>query len=197
MPFLGLTGGFCTGKTTVLNMFSSLGAKTLNADAITYRLYKKGTRIYKQLVKEFGNQILNSNKEIDRRKLSKIVFSSQRKLKKLEEIVHPQIIKIIKDFLKRDNKKEIKIVEVPLLFEKKLEGLFDYIICVSSYKKNSIERAKKRLEVPIQEIKKRIDLQIPLREKEKKADFVIKNNKDLESLKKEVEKLWRRIQNLN
>ncbi len=198
MPFLGLTGTFCSGKTTVLNMFSLLGAATLNVDELTFVLYKRGTSIYKKLLKEFGEKILDVNKEIDRKKLAKIVFSSEENLKKIEKIVHPFLINAIKEFLKKqDRKKQIVVVEVPLLFEKRLAPLFDYTICVSTYKKNSVERAKKRFGICAKEINRIMEFQMSLEEKEKKADFLIKNYEDLETLKKEVEKLWRRIQKLN
>ena len=86
-----LTGGIGAGKTTVEEIFSSLGVETLDADQITNNLLDKNTKTYKKIIETFGQTILTNNEEINRPRMREIIFRDRVAKKKLEDILHPQI----------------------------------------------------------------------------------------------------------
>ncbi|MBU0951395.1 MAG: dephospho-CoA kinase [Elusimicrobia bacterium] len=173
----GLTGGIASGKSTVLNQFAHLGAKIIESDRIAHDIYAKGKPVYKKIIKQFGREVLNAEKNIDRRKLGKIVFSNQSQRKKLEKITHPEIIAEIKNQInrfKRSNK--VIMVDAPLLFEAKLQKMFDKIIVVWIPEKVQIQRLIKRDKITKAEAQKRLSAQISLDKKKKIGDYVIDNS---------------------
>ncbi|OIO34333.1 MAG: dephospho-CoA kinase [Candidatus Omnitrophica bacterium CG1_02_40_15] len=97
---IGITGSFGSGKTTVAKMFAKLGAYAIDADKIYYSLIRPKKRCYKKIVKYFGKDILTSSGRIDRKKLGNIVFKDRSKLKLLNSITHPDVIKEIKRIVK-------------------------------------------------------------------------------------------------
>ncbi|MEM7819873.1 MAG: dephospho-CoA kinase [Candidatus Aenigmatarchaeota archaeon] len=176
---IGITGSFGSGKTTVANIFKDLGAYVIDADKIAKQLMKN-KKIKSKIKNEFGT--------INRKNLSDVVFSDKRKLLKLNKIVHPIVIKEIKNRIKK-SKNKIIVVDVPLLFEAKMEKFFDKIIVVNCDKKMQIKRLiKKGFEK--RDILKRIKSQLPIEKKLKFADYVIDNNMDIISTKKQVKKIW-------
>lgn len=195
MKLIGLTGHIATGKTTVLKIFKNLGYPTISCDEVYHKMLKTNKKLKKQLVNVFGENILYKG-EISRKKLANIINSFKDKLRILENITHPFILDEIFKKIKQLKQKKYKfcIVDVPLLFEKKLQNKFDYIIVVYCSKKRQIERLKKR-KVNNNLLKMFLSFQIPLKEKVKMADFVINNNYDTKQyLKKEVKKI---LKNLN
>lgn len=192
MLFVGLTGSIATGKSSVAKIFSELGFSVIDADYLAHKAYEKGQKAYDKIVKEFGSDILDNHMNIDRKKLGKIVLQNKEQLSKLESIVHPEIEKIRNSELKkieRVDKNAIVIYDIPLLFEKNLKKMFDVTIVVYTDKKTQIERLMKRDGLSKKEAEKRIDLQIPVEQKIKMADFAIDNSKDIDYTKKQVEKL--------
>lgn len=192
MLFVGLTGSIATGKSSVAKIFSELGFSVIDADYLAHKAYEKGQKAYDKIVKEFGSDILDNHMNIDRKKLGKIVLQNKEQLSKLESIVHPEIEKIRNSELKkieRVDKNAIVIYDIPLLFEKNLKKMFDVTIVVYTDKKTQIERLMKRDGLSKKEAEKRINLQIPVEQKIKMADFAIDNSKDIDYTKKQVEKL--------
>ena len=96
---IGLTGGSGCGKSVVAKAATDLGFKHIDTDKLGHKVLLKPNEAYYQLIKEFGEEILDENKNIDRKKLSKIVFSNQDKLKILNKITHPAITSMTKDML--------------------------------------------------------------------------------------------------
>lgn len=191
---VGMTGGPGTGKSTVLRMLGGLGAETLDVDLIVHKLLRPETRMYRRIVRFFGRDILKKNREIDRRLLGKAVFSEPPLRKKLEDIIHPPVIREMRETLRLFKRKRgILVLEVPLLYEKELKNMFDKIIVVSSSQKAQRERLRKDLRLPLKEIMMRIGSQMSLRKKEKLADYVIKNSSTLSGLKKKVKSIWSEI----
>lgn len=178
---VAITGNFGVGKSIVLNQFMKLGFQVLSADRIISKLYSN-KKILKKIKKEF--------KTTNKKKLSKIVFSSRLKRKKLERILHPPAIKIMKAQFKSLKKSKNKIVfaEVPLLFESKLEGIFDKIILVKTSRKKCLERLAKKGIKKI-EAYARINAQIPDSKKSKLSDFIIENSGTKTSLKRKVKSI--------
>ncbi len=185
---IGITGSIGSGKTTVAKLFSRHWYKRIDADEIGHQVIKKNSVIYKKIMKEFGNEILDKNSNIDRKKLSDIVFSDAGKLKKLNSITHPIIIDNIKNKISKIKKQcqnKVRIViDAPLLIETNLKNLVDKIIVIKCNKKSILQRLNKKFAK--EKIEKILKLQMPLNEKLKYADFVINNNKDLKYLENQV-----------
>lgn len=192
MSKFGLTGRIGSGKTTVMEMLAEKGAKTFYSDCRIHQFYKDHQHpIYKKVRETFPESKLG--KEISRKKLAEVVFTDKHKLKKLEQIVHPAIIKALREWLKSSKEKNICVAEIPLLFEKKLEKIFDKNILVKVENDILIARLKENYNFCDQEIKQRLSLHLPVVESEKKSDFVLENNSDLKNLEKEVNLLWQKI----
>jgi len=188
---LGITGSFGSGKTTVAGYFKSLGACVFDADMIAHRIIKPGSNIYKKIVDVFGCNILKKNKDIDRDRLAKIVFDNKYLLNRLNRIMHPEIIKIMKERIKNSHK-NIIVLDAPLLVEAGLRRLADKLIVVKITRQKQIERILKyKRSLRKADILKRIGHQMPLSYKVRIADFVIDNSKTLEETKKQVGKIRR------
>lgn len=189
---IGVTGGFGTGKSTVAKYFKRFGAKVIDADKIARNLLNPGTDVYRKAIDIFGGGILKNNKSIDRVKLAGIVFNDNNLLKRLNKLVHPQVKKIIKQEIARASEKKV-VLDVPLLFEAKLENLVDQIIVVKVSKAKQIERLCNKVSLRKEEILKRINAQMPLSDKVRLADFVIDNNSTIENTNKQIERLRRML----
>ncbi len=187
---MGLTGSFGSGKTTVAKIFKSQCAKVIDADEIAHRIIKPQSQIYQKIISIFGKNILKENKTIDREKLAQIVFNNKNLLKKLNQIMHPQIIKIIESQIKT-SKSKIIILDAPLLIEAGLANLVDKLIVVKVKKKEQIERLQAKFSLQKGEILKRIKAQIPLQDKVRLADFVIDNSATIKNTKRQVAQIRR------
>ena len=187
---LGLTGSFGSGKTTVARIFRSLGAKIIDADKIAHRLIKPRTKIYKKIIDTFGKDILKKNRAIDRDKLARIVFNNKLLLKRLNDIIHPQAIRVIKEKIKASPERGI-ILDAPLLIETGLGKIVDKLIVVTITREKQIKRIGKKTGLKRTDILKRIEAQTPLRNKIRLADFVIDNSATIEKTKKQVEQIRR------
>ena len=188
---IGITGPIGSGKSTAAKLFSRHHYSRIDADEIAHDLIKKNSQIYKKIINEFGNEILDKQKNIDRNKLGNIVFSDYVQLKNLNSIMHSVIIKEIKSQIKKIKNKcgeNAKIViDAPLLFETKAKNLVDKTIVVKVNKKNIVKRLNKKFTQ--QQIEKILKQQMPLEEKLKYADFIIDNNKNKKYLEKRVIKI--------
>jgi len=198
---IGLTGGIVSGKSTVARMFKDLGAKIIDADILGHSVILPYKSAWKKIVKLFGEDILRNNLTIDREKLGKIVFADQALLKKLNEITHPEIIKLIKKEInmarnKTHNQEKILLIDAALIYEAKIDRLMDKIIVVYIDEDEQIKRLIKRNNLSKDEASQRVKSQIPMKEKIKIADYVIDNNDTLDKTKKQVETIWREIVSL-
>ena len=187
---IGITGGYCTGKTEVARNFEALGAKVIELDKLAHLALTPQTNTFKKIVKEFGKEILR-NKRIDRSILAEKVFGNKNRLRKLNSIVHPLVIKQMLSLIKKWQKVSKPIVvEAPLLFEVGLRKYFDYIVVVKASKKNQIIRSEKKAGLGQREALKRINSQWPLKKKITAADFIINGNKSIKEVKKQTEQIW-------
>jgi len=191
---LGLTGSFGSGKSTVAGIFRSCGAKIIDADKIAHRLIKPRTKIYKEIIDTFGNDILRKNRAIDREKLARIVFSNKLLLKRLNKIIHPEVIEVIKEKI-RTSPERVIILDVPLLIEAGLEKIADKLIVVTITREKQIKRICKKTGLSRPDILKRIAAQISQNVKSRFANFIIDNSGTIEKTKKQAEQirrvLWR------
>lgn len=192
---LGVTGSIGSGKTTVAKLFSRHWCSMIDADEIGHKILENPL-IYDKLRGFFGDGILAKNKSIDRKQLGNIIFDDAKKLKKLNSITHPIILKEIKNEItkiKNACPDKIRIViDAPLLLETKAKELADKIIVVKCNKENVLKRLNKKY--PKEKIERILNAQMPLSEKIKHADFVIDNNKGIAYLKKQVTEIVGKIQ---
>ena len=191
MKWLGLTGGIACGKSTVSSLLREHGIPVLDADEVAKIVVKPGSPGLQSVVQVFGPGILEASGSLDRRRLGQIVFGDKAKLRLLESITHPLIREEIdrqRQVLQRQGA-ALAIYDVPLLFESQSEKQFEKVIVVSCTQQQQRARLRQRTGWSDTEIENRIAAQIPLTEKESKADFIIHNDGDADYLKKEVQRL--------
>ena len=199
---VGLTGGIVGGKSTVASMLRDLGAKIVDADELGHSVILPHRPAWEKITRLFGKDILQNDLTIDREKLGKIVFANQALLKKLNEITHPEIIKLIKKEInlaknKTHNQEKILIIDAALIYEAKIDRLMDKIIVVYIDEDEQIKRLIKRNNLSKEEALQRIKSQMPMKEKVKMADYVIDNSNSLDETKKQVEKIWKKLVSQN
>ncbi len=190
---IGLTGSFGTGKTTVAGMFRKLGARVIDADLLAREALEKGEPAYEKALKAFGDSLLDSRRNIDRRRLAGIVFKDRRQLKRLCGIIHPYVIDRIRLEIKKTPGSRVIVIDAPLLIEAGLDQMADSLVVVSAARKNQVRRCVAKFRMSSSDVRRRIESQMPLKAKMAKADFVIYNNGELEKTRKQVENAWRRI----
>lgn len=186
---IGVTGGLATGKTTVSEMFVEKGAHRIDADAIGHKILKENLPVKNEIIDVFGPSILTDD-EIDRRKLAEKVFFSRENLDTLCRIMHPVIIKEIKNAVEKSSSNVI-VIDAPLLIEVGLHEYVDIVVVVTADYNSQLERAAGR-GITEKEARNIIEKQMPLSEKLKFADYIIDNKNDLEMTKKGVEELWKK-----
>lgn len=181
-PIVGLTGGIATGKSTVSQLFKDHGLYVICADELIHKLYQEEATLNK--VKELCPQSLTGEK-IDFKSLRKSFFSDPKIKSELEKFLYAELPRVFKLSLPEDTKQVI-IYDVPLLFEKKLDPLFDQIIAVITHEKIQLERLMQRDGRDEETHRKVLAAQWPLSQKKANSDFVLENNGTLGELEKRV-----------
>ena len=186
---IGLTGSIATGKSTAAKLLKEMGYKVIDADKVAHDLMQKKEINYKNLVDYFGEKILDDKKEIDRNKLSKIVFSSEKELEILNKLTHGNIFHKINDIINKNDEK-IVFIEIPLLIELKVKQTLpmklDEIWLVYVSKNKQLKRLIKRNQFSEEEAKKRIASQMSVDLKKQYVDFILYNDRDLDFLEKQI-----------
>lgn len=174
----GLTGGIATGKSTVAHMFTSFEIPIIDADILAREVVEPGEEAYEKIVETFGKDILKNDQTLNRKKLGKIIFSDEKKRKQLNQITHPIIRKEMqrqKDVYIQQGEKCV-ILDIPLLFENNLTKEVDYTVVVYTTKETQLKRLMKRDCLTEEEAKQRINAQMSIEKKRKRADYLIDNN---------------------
>ncbi|HCE76608.1 MAG TPA: dephospho-CoA kinase [Dehalococcoidia bacterium] len=192
MLSIGLTGGIGTGKSLVSNILNDLGATVVNADLLGHEAYLPGTVGFDMVVDSFGDQIVGDDGTVDRKKLGPIVFSSSQNMAKLNAIMHPLIRNMIQAQLEEysSNGTDVVVVEAAVLIEANWVDLFDEVWVVTSDKETVIERLKDRNSLSREDAIIRIDSQMSTEERIDHSDVVISNDKTIDELTDNVEKIW-------
>ena len=189
---IGLTGGIGTGKSSVTEAFQSLGAAVINADLLGHDAYLPGTIGFEEVVTEFGQEIVGSDGQIDRKKLGPIVFSDSSKMDRLNEIMHPLIRDLIDERLVslESSQNKVAVVEAAILIEAGWKSLFDEIWVVISDREEVINRLGVRNGLSREDAVKRIDSQMSNNERIEHGDVVVENTGSMEDLQTRVNSLW-------
>ncbi|GIS95038.1 MAG: dephospho-CoA kinase [Chloroflexota bacterium] len=198
MLVIGLTGGIGTGKSEAARQLEELGALIISADQVGHEAYTVNTEAWEQVVATFGNGILQDDKEIDRRKLGGIVFSDPSQLKKLNQIMHPRMARIVSDKIEafRGQGVDTVVVEAALLFEAGWDSLVEEVWVTDASEEIIIGRLRERNGLSEEEAKKRINSQMDRMERIGRSDFVINNSGDMAELGTTIKELWdRRVVN--
>ena len=193
MIVIGLTGGFGTGKSHVAGIFKGLGAKVIDADKLAHDSIKKGGPAYKMVVSLFGPSVVGARREINRSKLGRIVFADKRSLKRLDAVVHPEVIKAIKKSVRQTARDEVVVIDAPLLIEAGLAGMVDELVVVTCPKDIQVRRCMRKFGIDKEEVLKRIKNQIPITKKIKMADHVVDNSGPKAETREAAKKIWRQI----
>lgn len=186
---IGLTGGIACGKSTVARYLRTLGVPVLDADAISHELTAEGGEALPQIRAAFGDDVFDGER-LNRRVLGQRVFGHPEQLEKLNAILHPLVIGRMQR-LTEESGAAVLLWDVPLLFETGMDRLCDETWCVAVKRGTQIRRIHRRDQLPAQEAEARIDAQMPLEEKARRADHVIQNDRPLGETQKRARHLLR------
>lgn len=184
---VGLTGGIAMGKTTISQFLKSKAIPVVDADQIAHEILTVD-EVKVKLMDTFGESILDKNQNIDRRKLGPIVFNDQRQLEKLNIIVQPYIRTEMVRQLDTFSASKVVVLDAPVLFEQGYEKMVDYLMVIKTSAQIQVERLMQRDSLNEIDAQKRIQAQMPIEEKVKKADIVIDTSGTIEETRSQVVK---------
>ncbi len=193
---IGLTGGIACGKSTVAEMLARKGARILDADSFAREAVEPGRPAWQEIKTWLGDAYFLADKRLDRQKIADLVFHSPSAREKINGIIHPHVLKMLRrcsDELGKEEGGRIQVWDVPLLFEAKLDQEVDLVLVVAADETVQAERLKQRNGLSSREAYARIYSQMPLAHKIKAADYVIYNNGSLEALQAQVDLFWEEV----
>jgi dephospho-CoA kinase len=198
LPF-GLTGGIACGKSTAAGYFRELGAYIIDADALGHAVIEPGQAAYQEIIERFGREILGPNGSIDRKKLGPRVFADPQLLQTLNAIVHPRIIARTQELAADEqsrNPRVVIIVDAALIFEAGIGGTVRKVIVAWCRPEQQLERLMAKAGVSREEAQRRIEAQMPVDEKRRRADYVIDCSGTLEQSRAQVQAIYVELQRL-
>lgn len=198
---VGLTGGIGSGKTSVSDIFKRLGAPVIDTDIIAHEQVNDNPEVLREITDTFGQNMLNLDGKLNRKKLAQIIFKVRENKQRLEHILHPKIqdevTRKLQDLASRQNPPEYAIIVVPLLIEVDYDNLIDRILVVMAAEDKRIERVLKRDNRSLSEIRSIIDNQVTDDKRQKVADDIIKNDSNIKNLNAQVEELHKKYRQLS
>lgn len=185
---IGLTGGIASGKSTVSKMLEELGLAIVDADKIAHQVVEVGKPAYTEIVRVFGERVLQPDLNINRPELGSIIFNDKQKREMLNSIVHPEVRKEMLQQADSHIKNGAKavILDIPLLFESKLTHMVQKTILVYVDEDVQLKRLMLRNGYTEAEAKARISSQMPLVEKKSLADVVLDNNSSIDHTREQL-----------
>ena len=190
---VGLTGGIGAGKSTVADLFSKKGAVIIRADELARQVIEHDSPGFQKVVALFGPEIVDQDQNINRTKLAQIVFSDDQALKDLENIIHPLVRDKTNEIMDKQTPETIIVNEVPLLLEKQMQSIYDFLVIVISSDKNRLSRLADN-GINQEQAKSRMSKQVDDEARKAAADFLIVNDGSLEQLEADVQKIWQTLQ---
>jgi dephospho-CoA kinase len=192
---LGITGGIATGKSSVARIFHALGATLVSADDLAREVVVPGAPALLRLTERFGQGILWSDGNLNRKALGAIVFADARARADLNQIMHPAIADLAEQRLHElGGSQELIVYEAPLLFEAHAEGRVDAVLVVTTDERQQVQRLMARDEISEAAARSRIAAQMPQAEKVRRADYVIDNSGSPKQMQRRVKALYARLQ---
>lgn len=191
---IGLTGGIATGKSTVSAMLVSRGALLVDADVIAREVMLPGHPVLAAVRERFGPEVMNEDGTLNRKELGQIVFGDQAELQALNDITHPAIRQEIKQQMttyELQHPDKLVVVDIPLLYESKLDNLFQEVMVVYVPRTLQLQRLRDRDGLDVQGAEQRLAAQMDIEEKKRRADIVVDNSKDLQYTEQQLEQ-WLR-----
>ncbi|CAM3567131.1 dephospho-CoA kinase [Erysipelothrix urinaevulpis] len=179
---IGITGTMAAGKSSVSQIIKDAGFTFYDTDKMVHDYYNQTGSLYHEIIDLLGNDIVNENGDLNRKKIAEIVFSNQDKLKQLEALVFPQVMQDIQRLSKNQS---LIFFEVPLLYEAGYSDFFDKVIVVDADESLRIKRAVAK-GIPEDEVIARMARQMSAQEKRERGDYLIENNHSLTELEEEV-----------
>ncbi|PYI56887.1 dephospho-CoA kinase [Paenibacillus flagellatus] len=192
---IGLTGGIACGKSTVAAMFVRRGAALIDADRIAREVVLPGSPALGLVAERFGPGILQPDGSLNRKALGDIVFRDAAARKELEAILHPRIRALMRERMHRaelETPDKLVVVDVPLLFESKLEAMFEETVLVYIPQELQLVRLRDRDGLTAEEAESRIASQMPIDEKRALAGTIIDNSGTLEETDRQVNEFCKR-----
>jgi len=193
---LAITGGIGSGKTTVSSFINEnyKSVYLFNADKESKSHLKKSLSLQHKIINIFGSTVTVNNR-LDIKKLAEVVFSNKVDQDILNGIMWAEVFILINNKIEEYEKNKISlfIVDAAMIFEAKLNNFFDSTLLVTADKDIRLKRAEKRHNISLEQIKNRMSLQLSEKEKEKLADYIIKNNDDLDVLYNDISKFYKKI----
>ncbi len=177
---VGITGGIACGKSRVGKVFERMGARIIDADAIGWEILEE-EEIKKEVMEIFGKESLDPDGKIDRKKLGDSLFGHRERLERFNAIVHPPLLKILKNWIEEKKTAKVVAVVATLIAEWKIEDWFDSLICITSQTEKQIERLTEK-GLTREEAEKRIEAQLPQSHRVKSSEFIIRNDGSLREL---------------
>ncbi len=184
---VGITGSIGSGKSSAAKYLGRFGFSVINADRLYRSLYKKGGVLHEKLLLAFGRGIGTKGGEINRKKLRSIVFSDPKKLRLLNRITHPEILRAAKKRIAASQKNII--IDAPLLFEAKFDSLCDQVIVVHCSGKVMLRRLLATRNLSRAEILRIKESQMPFSEKKKRADFVVDTSGSYAKTRRQLDRI--------
>ena len=188
---IGLTGQSGAGKSTVAEVFAKLGAYVINADMIVAELYNAGSPCLKAVAAEFGQDILNPDGTLDRRRLAQRAFASRERTDDLNRLVHPFVTARLFELLR--GAEGIVVFDAPQLFEANADVICDAVVAVTADKDIRVNRIIKRDSLSEEQAMLRVNAQYSEEYFRARADYIIENNFDEESLRSQAEKVYNKL----
>ena len=198
LPF-GLTGGIACGKSTVAGFFRELGAYVIDADRIGHELIAPGLPAYRDIVEQFGTDVLSPAGGIDRKKLGPMVFANSQQLRRLNAILHPRIIARMDEIageIREQNPHTVVILDVPLIYESGMETALRKVIVAWCRPEQQLERLIAKTGFSREEAWRRIQSQMPLDEKRRRAEFQIDCSGSLDDSRAQAEAVYHQLRSV-
>ena len=191
---LGITGGIGSGKSTASEFFEKKGAFIFDADSEAKNLLANNSNLSQRIIATFGSQV-TTKKQLDLKRLSVLVFSSKSLQDKLNKIVWPEVSSVMIDAAEKAQNDGVTlfIVDAALLIEAGFNDFFNSILLITADKSMRLNRILLRKNIPENQIEKRMALQMPESEKQKKAQTTIKNNGNMQELHTQLELFWKKL----
>jgi len=193
---VGLTGGIGSGKSTASKYFKKLGAFVFDADTEAKTLMEKNETLQRELIEEFGTDIINAQGKIEKNKLARVAFQNEDQQQRLNFVIHPYIFDLIDgefDRISEGGKYKIFIVDGAMIYESGFEAHLDFVVVVTALLMHRMDRALKRGNLSREDVLKRMEFQLPEEEKINLADFVIHNDGLESELQQNISNIFKKL----